>query len=177
MSKSIKVIILTCYLMYTYFILLHLFYILISYSYIFSLLRLICTFKIKEYTLNIKVLILGIFNSLYKLLINVPVTFRVDHNRFEGLWDERSTIFMRHFDIVINRNFALFVGRIREGRSDRHGNTILRKVVILLRAPNLWSGALWYPLNHLSFNFIRSPFNVFPRVFLYRAFTNEWFEK
>lgn len=111
-----------------------------------------------------------------ELLINVPVMDYIDGNCLRRLQNENSSIFMLHPGVAINRNFALLVDRTREGRSGRHRNTILRQVIILLRAPNLWSSILRYPLNHSSFHF---PFHFLaffrPHVFRYRTFTT--FEK
>lgn len=97
-----------------------------------------------------------------EVLINVPVTRRVRSNRHRGLHNENSFIFTFQPGVVIN--LALLIGRAREGRSDRHRNTIPRQVIILLRAPNLWPGMLRYPLNHPSFSLY--PCHSFlPRLF------------
>lgn len=86
------------------------------------------------------------------------MTCCVGSDYYRGLLNKNSSIFILHSGVVINRNFTLFVVRVRKGRSGRHRNTIPRQVIILLRAPNLWSGILRYPLNHPSFHFIRSTF-------------------
>lgn len=96
-----------------------------------------------------------------ELLINVLVIYRVRNSRHWGLQNENSSIFRLKLGVVIN--LALLAGRAREGRSDRHRNTIPRQVIILLRAPNLWPGMFRYPLNHPSFHFIHLPLlYVFP---------------
>jgi len=79
-------------------------------------------------------------------VINVPVTCPVSNRRW-GLQNEKSSIPLQ-LGVVINRNLILLVGRAWKGRSGRHRNSISRQVIILLRAPNLWSGILRYPLNH-----------------------------
>jgi len=88
------------------------------------------------------------------------MTRRVGRKGHRGLQNENSFIFTLYPGVVIN--LALLIGRAWEGRSDRHRNTIPRQVIILLRAPNLWPGILWYPLNHPSFHFIRTTFFCFP---------------
>jgi len=86
----------------------------------------------------------NLFNLFW--IINVPVTCPVS-NRHRGLHNEKSSIPLQ-LGVVINRNFILLVGRAWKGRSGRHRNSISRQMIILLRAPNLWSGILRYPLNH-----------------------------